>query len=147
MSQAVIDFCEGLKTALLNIEDRLTKAQHSLSEGATGVSDETARHIKEATTQLETFKAHAGLMAQAIRAELPDQAASIREKLQEFGLEAQVAMRHAVVLLAETAAKGAQGAAGALQESAKKAHTMADKLRHETAVSVKGSEGSETPPA
>lgn len=139
MSQAVIDFCEGLKTALLNIEDRLAKAQRSLSESATEVSQEASKHINEATSQLETFKAHAGLMAQAIRADLPDQAASVREKLHEFGLEAQVAMRHAVVLLAETAAKGAES-------TAKKAHTMADKLRHETAVSVKRSEGGETPP-
>ncbi|WP_395647890.1 hypothetical protein [Terricaulis sp.] len=145
MSQAVIDFCEGLKATLLNLEDRLDKAQRSMAASASQAGGEASKHVAEAAEQLEMFKAHAGLMAQALRAEIPDRAATVREKLKDFGLEAQVAMRHAVILLAETAAKGAEGTAETLQVGAKKALEAADKLRRETAVSVKP-EG-ETPPA
>lgn len=136
MSQAVIDFCEGLKTTLLALEDRIGKAQANLASGAQLVSGEAKKHVDEAAEQLEKFKAHAGLMAQAIRADLPEQTAEMKEKLKGFGLEAQVAMRHAVVFLAEAASKGAEGAADALKQSAVKAKTLAEELRHDTAVTV-----------
>ena len=35
MSQAVIDFCEGLKATLLGLEDHLGKAKRSLDSGTT----------------------------------------------------------------------------------------------------------------
>ncbi len=136
MSQAVIDFCEGLKTTLLSIEDRLGKAKQSLDGGATQLSGETKKHIDDAIEQLEAFKAHVGLMAQAIRADLPAQTSAMQEKLKEFGQEAQVAMKHAVVFLAEAASKGAEGSAEALLAGAKKAHAVAEDLRRDTAVSV-----------
>jgi hypothetical protein len=136
MSQAVIDFCEGLKTTLLGIEDRLAKAKLALESSAVQLSGETKKHVNEAAEQLEAFKAHAGIMAQAIRADLPEQTSAMREKLKEFGQEAQVAMKHAVVFLAEAASKGAEGSAEALLAGAKKAHAVAEDLRRDTAVSV-----------
>lgn len=138
MSQAVIDFCEGLKSTLLALEDRLTKAKTNLEAGATGASAEAKKHIEEANEQLARFKVHAGLMAQAIRADLPSQTAIAQEKLKEFGQEAQIALRHAVVFLAENAAE-------ALQVGAKSAQRVADELKHETAVAVV--EDSAKPPA
>jgi hypothetical protein len=142
MSQAVIDFCEGLKTALLGIEDRLGKAKRSLESGTAQVSGEAKEHVEKAAEQLEAFKAHAGVLAQAIRADLPHQTAVVKEKLKEFSQEAQVAMRHAVIFLAETASKGAEGAADALEASAKQAQKVAQDLRHDTAVVA-----TEPPPA
>lgn len=136
MSQAVIDFCEGLKTTLLALEDRIGKAQTSLATGAAQVSGEAKKHLDDAAVQLDKFKAHAGLMAQALRADLPEQTGEMKEKLKAFGLEAQVAMRHAVVFLAETASRGAEGAAAALKEGAAKAKNLAEDLRHDTAVTV-----------
>lgn len=136
MSQAVIEFCDGLKTTLLAIEDRLGKAQSSLAVGAVQVGGEARKHIQEASEKLEQFKAHAGLMAQALREDLPERTAEMKGKLKEFGLEAQVAMRHAVVFLAETASKGAEGAASALQQSAHKTRALAEELRHDTAITV-----------
>lgn len=136
MSQAVIDFCEGLKTTLLGIEDRLAKAKSSLETGAGKVSGDARKHVEEAAEQLKAFRTHAGLMAQAVQADLPGRAEEARDKLKEYGLEAQVAMRHAVVFLAETASKGAESAAAALQEGAKQASTLAEKLRQDTAVTV-----------
>lgn len=129
MSQAVIDFCEGLKSTLLTLEDRLAKAKGSLEAGATGASAEAKKHIEEASEQLARFKTHAGLMAQAIRADLPNQTAIAQEKLKEFGQEAQVALRHAVVFLAENTAE-------ALQVGAKSAQRVAEHLKHETAVTA-----------
>lgn len=138
MSQAVIEFCEGLKTTLLGIEDRLDKAKQSLTSGASNLSGEAKHHVEEAAEQLESFKAQAGIMAKTIRAELPEHAAGLKDKLAEFGQEAQVAMRHAVVFLAEAASKGAEGSAEALLAGAKKAHAVAEELRRETAVSIPG---------
>lgn len=134
MSQAVIDFCEGLKTTLLGIEERLAKAQVSLGEGAVQASGEARKHVDEAAKQLDAFRVKAGLMAQAIQTQLPGRTEQAKEKLAEFGQEAQVAMRHAVVFLAEAASKGAEGAAGALQGGARQASALADKLRRETAM-------------
>lgn len=136
MSQAVIDFCEGLKTTLLALEQKLDKAKHNLEAGAAQASGEAKKHVDEAVQQLEAFKAHAGLMAQAIRAELPEDTGAVKEKLKDFGQEAQVAMRHAVVFLAEAASKGAEGAAEALQAGAKQAHKVAEDLKRDTAVTV-----------
>src|SRR5690606_22335178 len=136
MSQAVIDFCEGLKTTLLALEQKLDKAKRNLEAGAVQASGEAKKHVDEAVEQLEAFRAHAGLMAKAIRAELPEQTGAVREKLKDFGQEAQVAMRHAVVFLAEAASKGAEGAAGALQAGAKQAHKVAEDLKRDTAVAV-----------
>jgi ABC-type transporter Mla subunit MlaD len=136
MSQAVIDFCESLKSVLLALEERLDRAKSSLEAGATQVSAEARKHIEDAAEQLDAFRAQAGRMAQAIRAELPDQAASVKEKLTDFGQEAQVALRHAAVFLAETAAKGAESAAGALKDGAAKANDVAADLRRDTAVAI-----------
>lgn len=136
MSQAIIDFCEGLKTTLLGIEDRLAKAKDSLGTGASKVSTEAQKHIEDASQQLSSFRAKAAILAQSVQAELPGTAAEAREKLKDFGLEAQVALRHAAVFLAETASIGALGAAGALQGGAKQASALAEKLRHDTALSV-----------
>lgn len=136
MSQAIIDFCEGLKTTLLGVEEQLGKAKTALDAGASQAAGEAQKHIADATEQLAAFRTHAGLMAQAISAELPGQAAGAKEKLGEFGQEAQVALRHVAVFLAEAASKGAHGAAGALHAGAKQASALAEKLRHETAVSV-----------
>lgn len=152
MSQAVIDFCEGLKTALLGIEDRLAKAKSSLESGAAQVGGEAKKHVAEATEQLQAFRAHAGVMAEALRADLPAQTVVAKEKFTEFGQEAQVAMRHAVVFLAETASKGADTAAGTLKAGAEKARALAEKLRQDTALVVaeqaEPAERSEpTPPA
>jgi len=138
MSQAIIDLCEGLKTTLLGVEERLGKAKSALDVGAAQASDEAKKYIDDATEQLTAFRAHAGLMAQAISAELPGQAAGAKERLAEFGQEAQVALRHAAVFLAETASRGAESAASALQASAKQASELAEKLRRETAVAAPG---------
>lgn len=145
MSQAVIDFCEGLKTTLLALEDRLGKARSALEAGAAHASAEAKKNVDEAAEQLASFKAHAGMMAQAIRADLPQQTAAAKEKLKEFGQEAQVAMRHTIVILAEAAAKGAESTAQALHASAKSAHKVAEDLKHDTAVTVVESETA--PPA
>lgn len=136
MSQAVIDFCEGLKTTLLGVEDRLAKAKRAMDSGATNLSGDAKKHLSDAVDQLEAFKAHAGLMAQAIRADLPEQTSAMQEKLKEFGQEAQVAMKHAVVFLAEAASKGAETSAEALLAGAKKAQSVAEDLRRDTAVTV-----------
>jgi len=136
MSEAIVDFCEGLKTTLLGIEDRLAKAKTSLESGAAHVGDEAKKHIAEAAGQLEAFRAHAGIMAEALRADLPAQTVIAQEKFKEFGQEAQVAMRHAVVFLAESASKGADSAAETLKTGAEKARALAEKLRHDTALAV-----------
>ncbi|MBL8551036.1 MAG: hypothetical protein JNJ73_13705 [Hyphomonadaceae bacterium] len=136
MSQAIIDFCEGLKTTLLGVEDRLAKAKDSLASGAGRVEDEAKKHIDEASEQLRAFKAEAARMAEKVRAELPEGAGAAQEKLKEFGLEAQVALRHAAVFLAENAAKGAETAAAALKKGA-------ENLRRETAVANR----TEAPPS
>lgn len=136
MSQAVIDFCEGLKTTLLGIEERLAKAKTSLESSAAQVGGEAKKHVAEAAEQLQAFRAHAGSMAETIRAEFPDQTIALKEKFKEYGQEAQVAMRHAVVFLAETASKGADTAAGTLKTGAEKARVLAEKLRHDTALVV-----------
>lgn len=136
MSQAVIDFCEGLKATLLGLEERIEKAQAALASGAARAGEEAKTHLDDAAEQLQKFKVHAGLMAEAIRADLPSRTEVLKDKLGEFGQEVQLAMRHAVVFLAESASKGATDAAGALQAGAKQAHKLAEHLRHETAVTI-----------
>lgn len=138
MSQAVIDFTERLKTTLLALEERLGKAKEAVDANASKAGEEARRHIEEAVEQIAVFRAHAGVMAQAIRADLPQQTAAAKEMLQEFGQEAQVAMRHAVVFLAEATARGAANAAGALNAGAKSANRLAEDLKHDTAVTIIG---------
>lgn len=136
MSQAIIDFCDGLKTTLLALEDRLGKAKSALDVGATQASAETKKHVDEAVEQLVQFRAHAAIMAQALRADLPQQTSVAKEKLKEFGQEAQMALRHAAVFLAETAAKSAESTSQALKHGAESARRVAEDLRHDTAVTV-----------
>lgn len=136
MSQAFIDFCEGLNAMLLALENRLQKAQAALSSGADRASNEAKAHIDKAAEHLQTFKARASQMAEAVRADLPSRSEALKDKLEEFGQEAQVALRHAVVFLAEGASKGATGAADALHAGAKQAQNLAEQLRHDTALAV-----------
>ena len=146
MSQAIIDFCDGLKTTLLALEDRLDKAKGALEAGAGQAGAETKKHLDEAVEQLAHFRTRAASMAQALRADLPRQTSAAKEKLQEFGEEAQIALRHAAVFLAEATAKGADSTSDALKHGAKAAQRVADELRRETAVTVVEPE-TPTPPA
>lgn len=144
MSQAVIDFCEGLKTTLLAVEDRIEKAKTTLSAGAAEAQDEVKRHLDEASEHLDAFKAQAAEIAANLSAELPEKAKPIREKLGEFGAEAQLALRHAVVFLAEAASKGGDAAAGALREGAHRAQKLAETLKRDTALTAPVAEPGET---
>jgi len=138
MSQAVIDFCENLKTTLLGIEAGLAKAKRNVAAGAAYAGYETKEHLDEAIVQLNAFKTQAAEAAKKWRDELPQSPAELREKTtkaaQEFGLEAQVALRHAAVIVAEAASKGAENAAVALQAGAQQAQNYAEGLRRDTAV-------------
>jgi ElaB/YqjD/DUF883 family membrane-anchored ribosome-binding protein len=134
MSKAVIDFCDRLEAALLSIEERLGRARRSIEEGREAMVGEAKKHLDEAAEELTSFKTKAGEMAAELRADLPKQASTVRDKLAEFGQEAQVAMRHAVVVLAEAASKGAKSVASALEQGAERAHGYAETLR-ETGVS------------
>jgi len=136
MSQALIEFCEELKSTLLALEERIEKAQAALSSGAARASNEAKAHIDEAAEHLQKFKTHAGQIAEAIRDDLPNRSVALKDRLEGFGHEAHVAMRHAVVFLAESASKGATGAAGALQAGAKQAQKIAEQLRQDTALTV-----------
>ena len=136
MSRAVVEFCHRLETTLLGIEEQLGKAQEALSAGAHAVESEAAKNVAQAIAQLSGFRAKAGEMAESLRAELPEKVEHMQERLKDFGLEAQTAMRHAIVLLAETAAKGADGAADLLHKGAERAHDVADDLRRETAITT-----------
>ena len=134
MSRAVVEFCHRLETTLLGIEEQLGKAQESLSAGAHAVESEAAKNVAQAIAHLSGFRAKAGEMAASLRAELPETVDHVQERLKDFGLEAQTAMRHAVVLLAETAAKSAEGAADLLHKGAERAHDVAEDLRRDTAL-------------
>jgi ABC-type transporter Mla subunit MlaD len=136
MSQAVIDFCDGLKAMLLGLEDKLGRAQASLASGAASATEEANRHLSEAAEQVQRFKTEAAHMAESARESVPQGAAALKVALGEFGQEAQVALRHAAVLLAESAARATEGAAGALQSGARQAQRVAEALRHETAVTA-----------
>jgi hypothetical protein len=125
-----------LELTLLSIEEQLGKAQKSLAAGASAVESEAAKNVAQAVAQLSGFRAKAGEMAQSLRAELPEKVEHMQDRLKDFGIEAQTAMRHAVVFLAETAAKGADGAADLLHKSAERAHDVADDLRRDTALAV-----------
>lgn len=140
MSKAVIDFCQGLQTTLLGLEDRLAKAKAALDTGRENIESDAKRHIEEASEQLEAFKLKAASLAAEIRAELPEKVDAVEDKLKEVGLEAQVALRHAVVFLAEAASKGATGAAALLHRGAERAQGLAETLRHDTAVTVRETE-------
>lgn len=136
MSKAVIEFCHRLETTLLGIEEQLGKAQKTLAEGAHAAESEAAKNITQAVAQLSGFRAKAGEMAASLRAELPEKVEHMQDRLKDFGIEAQTAMRHAVVLLAETAAKSADSAADLLHKSADRAQDVADDVRRDTALAV-----------
>jgi hypothetical protein len=136
MSKAVVEFCHRLETTLLAIEDQLGKAQKALAAGAQAVESEAADNVAQAVAQLSGFRAKAGEMAASLRAELPERVEHVQDRLKDFGIEAQTAMRHAVVFLAETAAKGADSAADLLHKGAARAHDVAGDLRRDTALTV-----------
>jgi hypothetical protein len=136
MSKAVIEFCHRLEIALLGIEEQLDKAQKTLAAGAQGIESDAEKHVKQAGAQLAAFRGKAAEMAAALRADLPEKVDRLQDRLQDFGLEAQTAMRHAVVFLAEAASKGAGGAADLLHKGAARAHDLADNLRRDTALTV-----------
>lgn len=137
MSQAIVDFCQGLQTTLLSIEERLVKARESAERAGVAVATETQGHIDAASAQLAAFRVKAAEIAASARAELPENPTELKERLNQFGLEAQVALRHAAVFLAETTAKGAIGASALLQKGALRAHEVAQNLRDDTAVVVR----------
>jgi hypothetical protein len=143
VSQAVIDFCDSLKTTLLDIEERLVKAKTSLEAGTAAVKTEAGEQIDEAAALLSAFRARAADMAEQVRADLPGRAEQAGDALKHFGEEAQVALRHAVVFLADAASKSAESAANALHAGSHRAGALAQKLRHETAVA----KTAETPPS
>lgn len=136
MSKAVLEFCHRLELTLLGIEEQLGKAQKSLATGAQAVESEAAKNVAQAVAQLSGFRAKAGEMAASLRAELPETVDHMQDRLKDFGIEAQTAMRHAVVFLAETAAKGADGAADLLHKGAERAEGVAGDLRRDTALTV-----------
>lgn len=138
MSQAIIDFCEGLKTTLLGVEERLAGAKAELESGAAQASQEARKQIDQASAQLAAFRAEAARLAQETAANLPksvqERTQAPRETLAAFGQEAQVALTHAAAMLADAASKGAVNAAGLLQKGANQADALAQKLRHHTAM-------------
>lgn len=136
MSKAVVEFCHRLETTLLGIEEQLGKAQKALASGAHAAESEAAKNITQAVAQLSGFRAKAGEMAASLRAELPEKVEQVQDRLKDFGIEAQTAMRHAVVFLAEAAAKGADSAADLLHKGAERASDVADDLRRDTALAV-----------
>ncbi len=136
MSQAIIDFCEGLKTTLLDLEARLDKASETLAASAEEAQSEAKKHVDEAAAQLQAFKARAAKMAEVARAELPAHATGVGEKLKDFGVEAQVALNHALVLMAEGVAKSAEAASEALKEGGRRAHAFAEGAKHHTALTA-----------
>jgi hypothetical protein len=136
MSKAVIEFCHRLETTLLGVEEQLGKAQKALAAGAHAVESGAADNVAQAVAQLSAFRVKAGELAASVRAELPEQVERVQDKLQDFGVEAQTAMRHAVVFLAETASKGAGSAAELLHKGAERAHDLADDLRRDTALTI-----------
>lgn len=144
MSQAIIDFCQRLQTTLLGIEDQLAKARDSAERTGAGLAKETQGHLDTANRQLADFRAKAADMAAKLRQELPEHSGELKERLNQFGLEAQVALRHAAVFLAEATAKGASGASDLLHKGADRASVMAQHLRDDTAVAVRPGDSNST---
>jgi F0F1-type ATP synthase membrane subunit b/b' len=136
MSRAIVEFCHGLETTLLAIEDRLDKAAESLAAGAHGVEAQAKHQVEEASAHLAAFRAKAGALAKALREDISEDAEEIEARLSAFGAEAQTAMRHAVVFLAESTAKGAVAGASALSTAGAKAQGMADQVRLKTALTA-----------
>lgn len=137
MSQAIIDFCDRLKTTLLSLEEQLDHAKKTLDSNAAGVQGEAQKHVDEAVNLLAQFRANAGDMIESIGQDVPEKSGALREKLKSFGADAQVALRHAAIFAADAVSKGADTAASALQSGAKRAQDLAQDLRHQTAVTVK----------
>jgi hypothetical protein len=146
MSRAIIDFCHGLETTLLGIEDELGKATRSIAARAGSVEAETKKHVEEASALLAAFRAKAGATAASLREEIPEQAEHLQSRLAGFGAEAQTAMRHALVVMAEAAAKGAANAADALKAGADEAHDFAGRVRDKTALTARNPAGDEILP-
>jgi hypothetical protein len=146
MSKAVVEFCHRLETTLLGIEEQLGKAQKVLAAGTHAAESEAAKNITQAVAQLNGFRVKAGEMAASLRAELPEKVEHVQERLKDFGIEAQTAMRHAVVFLAEAAAKGADDAADLLHKGAARASDVAEDLRRDTAITVASPTTEETLP-
>jgi hypothetical protein len=131
MSQAVIEFCDGLKSTLLSIEDRVERALDELRETKDQTQVDVKKHLEEAAKDLSEFRSKAAHTAQMLRADLPEKSVPLRQKLQEFGDEAQLAMRHAVVFLAEAAAVTAEGASHALKTGSERARALAANVKHQ----------------
>lgn len=146
MSKAVIEFCHGLETALLGIEERLGKATRSIAAGAGSVEAETKKHVEEASALLAAFRTKAAATAASLREEIPEHAEQMQARLAGFGAEAQTAMRHALVIMAEAAAKGAVTAADALKAGAEEAHEFAGRVRDKTAPATPIQAGDEVLP-
>jgi hypothetical protein len=134
MSKAVIDFCDHLEKTLLAVEARLTKVQHAIGEGATGAQTDAKKQVDAAAQELRELQAVSAVFLEAIKADLPAQSKALQARFGEFGIEAQLALRHALVSLAEVAAKGARTASGALDHGAERAHQLAEELRRKNAV-------------
>ncbi len=137
MSQAIIDFCDRLKTTLLGVEERLDQAKASLESSVGGIQNDAHKHVEEAAEILSNFRINAGEIIAAVSQEIPDRSSALRDKLSEFGAEAQVALRHAAVFLAEATSKGADSAANALHSGARQAQHLAEELRRQTAIATK----------
>ena len=137
MSQAIIDFCQDLQATLLGIEDRLAKARQSVDSAGAAVAQQTQEHIDTATRQLADFRVKASDIAAKLRADMPENSGEWKERLTQLSLEAQVALRHATIFLAEATAQGATGASALLQKGAGHAHAVAQHLRDDTAVVVR----------
>jgi F0F1-type ATP synthase membrane subunit b/b' len=146
MSKAVIAFCHGLETTLLGIEERLGKATRSLAASAGNVEAETKKHVEEASALLAAFRAKAAATATSLREEIPEQAEHLQSRLAGFGAEAQTAMRHALVVMAEAAAKGATNAADVLKSGADEAHDFAGRVRDKTVPTAPNPAGNEILP-
>jgi hypothetical protein len=134
MSKAVIEFCEHLEKTLLTVEERLMGAQKAFGETAAGVQSDARKQVDAAAEELRQLQAVSGVFLEAIKADLPAQRKALQERFGEFGIEAQLALRHALVSLAEVAAKGAKRASGALDQGAVRAQQLAEELRRKNAV-------------
>jgi hypothetical protein len=132
MSQAVVDFCEGLKTVLLDVEKRVGTAQAALAKSAGHVEKDAKKQLDQAARQLKDFRIDAAGLAENIRKDFPAQAAGAQKALNEFGHEAQAAMRHMLVMMADAASVGADTAAHALEAGARSARKFADEARGPT---------------
>ena len=134
MSKAVVEFCDQLEKTLLAIEARLNEAQHAFAATTAGAQADAKKQVEAATQELKQLQAVSGVFLEAIKADLPAQQVALQARFSEFGAEAQLALRHALVSLAEVAAKGARSASGVLEVGAVRAAKLAEDLKHKNAV-------------